>query len=201
MKGSPYSALRRVNIITLSAGHGAADPGAVAGKFTERERVITLTDLTAGLLRSVLGTGAVVVTPHSEDTHDSVKWINARYKFGTAWSLELHSDSSDRVKGDDADLRCGVYHGSHGDSPAIARGMAEAMKRYGAHPNTWARNHSAHRAGSLMWIRQTAPLSHLLELGFMEGRNDPAHLARLARICAGGIAYAFAGKYFQFPAE
>ncbi len=199
MNGTPYANLRAVPAVVIAAGHGASDSGACSGKHTERDEVITIVDLTAALLRPILGEGAVIIAPHKHDTHDTIKWLNKSYAYGTAWALEIHRDSAGTVTGEDADLRCGVYHGDRGDSPAIAADMVRTMKTYGAGPKSWARSHRDSPHGSLGWIRQPLVLSHLVELGFMEGRNDPAHLARLARILAGGIAHACTGRLYQFP--
>lgn len=199
MQGSSIFALKGVSTLVITAGHGGKDSGAVSGKFNERDEAISIVDQCAAILRGWLGDKAVVVAPHAQDTHETLPWINARYGMGKAWALELHRDSADTVKGDDASLRCGVYHGRSADSTATAQLLIKEFIRRGAHSKSWARPQTDSRHGGLMWINGLKCFSHLIELGFMEGANDPAHLTRLARIAAAGIARAFTGQLYTLP--
>lgn len=176
--------------IILAAGHGGTDTGAVSpdGKHRERDQAITLVDLIAPLLRQSGHT--VIVAPHAHDTHQSIPWINARYAAGTAIAYEIHRDSADTIRGlPDADGRLGIYHSGSAISTAYADAWAASARSNGAHRTTWARNHKASRfAGGLGWINQVRTRSFLLELAFMEGRNDATHLTWLATIAAIAIA-------------
>jgi len=199
MKTSPHRILQTVPTLILAAGHGGADPGACFGPFKESLEAVALTDAIAALLRPALPAGSLIVAPHHQDTHETIPWINARYKMGAAWAIEIHRDSADTIKEPAASLRGGVYHGASGASMDIAENMASAMRRAGAHESTWTRDHRDSRFRSLGWISQVACLSHLLELGFMEGRHDAEHLEHLAGIAAAALANAFAGITLTKP--
>lgn len=193
MKGSPIPLLATIPTLVLAAGHGGKDPGAESGKFNERDEVISIVDQIAALLRPYLGK-AIVIAPHEQDTHETIPWLNKRYPhFASALAIEVHRDSSDNVQGEDADLRCGLYHGSGGDSRTIATMLGAELRSRGAHPRSWVRPHTESPHGSLGFIRQPACLSLIMELGFVEGRNDPQHLTRLARMAAGALLKTFAG--------
>jgi N-acetylmuramoyl-L-alanine amidase len=193
MKNSPFRQLQSAGALILSAGHGGADPGACNDRQKERDQCILIVDAMAGILNEHSCVD-VMVTPHKLDTHEAIWWVNRYYpNFGTAWAVEVHRDSADTITEPAASLRCGVYHGASGGSGDVARGMLSVLKEHGAHGSSWAREHTESGHGSLMWITRCKPLSHLLELGFMEGANDEAHLRRLARMGAAALLWAFAG--------
>jgi N-acetylmuramoyl-L-alanine amidase len=195
MKNSPIPFLARVPTLVLAAGHGAKDTGACVPGFNERDECIWIVDEMERLLRPFLGT-ALVIAPHRHDTHETIPWLNARYPYlASAWALEIHRDSASTVSGEDADLRCGIYYGTSSDSRSIANIALGSLIAHGAHPRrSWTLCHTDSPHKSLGWIRQPFCLSHLMELGFMEGRNDPAHLSRLARMAAGALLKTFAGQ-------
>ncbi len=170
--------------IILAAGHGSTDTGAVSGPHRERDQAIALVD---DIARRLTSAGhSVIIAPHSGDTHQSIPWINARYPSGSAVAIEIHRDSADSVRGlPDADTRLGIYHSGSAISSAYADAWAASARANGAHYTTWARSHKASRfAGGLGWINQIHTRSFLLELAFMQGRNDATHLAWLANIAA-----------------
>jgi N-acetylmuramoyl-L-alanine amidase len=191
MRTSTLSQLQEPTTIVLAGGHGADDPGAEFGSFKERDEAIKIVDLMAADLRA-RGVN-VEIAPHEEDTQDSIRFVNERFGFGDAWVLEVHRDSASGLDPEDASLRCGVYYGTSESSKDIGEFLKAAYIRHGAHAKSWARPDTASRFGRLGWIRQTRPASHLLELGFMEGRNDDAHLRRLATIAANALFEAFTG--------
>ncbi len=172
--------------IILAAGHGGNDTGAVSldGKHRERDQAITLVDAMAARLTAA--GHSVVIAPHSQDTHQTIPWINARYPAGSAMAIEIHRDSADTIKGlPDADTRLGIYHSGSDISSAYADAWAASARANGAHSTTWARSHKASRfPGGLGWINQIRTRSFLIELAFMEGRNDSRHLEWLANIAA-----------------
>jgi len=195
MKDSPFVALQPVNRVILAAGHGGKDTGACFGEYTEREEAIEIVNRVAALLVKQLPSDAVVIAPHKLDTHETIPWlVEHGYTWGNAWALELHRDSASGLAEDIASLRCGVYHGPSKASAAIGQCMAGVMRSMGAHSSTWARPDTESRFTRLGWIRQPSALSHLLELGFMEGRHDSPHLDHLARIAAAAILAAFDGR-------
>jgi N-acetylmuramoyl-L-alanine amidase len=76
--------------ITITAGHGANDPGAVAGKYTERDLMTELRDITADKLTKA---GHAVKT-------DGARWENwplvraLGLVPGADWALELHTNAA-----------------------------------------------------------------------------------------------------------
>jgi N-acetylmuramoyl-L-alanine amidase len=173
-------------VIVLSAGHGAGDPGAVNGPHREADQCIFMVDTMAEVLRG-LGHECVKV-PHELGLKEAITWVNARYAPGRAWALEIHRDSAEGLDFADASNRCGVYHGTSRESKAIATDLLRSMLDIGAGSKSWARPDAVSRHKRLAWIRGPRVMSHLLELGFMEGDNSPAHLRLLAGIAARAVA-------------
>lgn len=173
--------------IILAAGHGAGDSGAASpdGKHNERDQAITIVDFARERLFN-LGY-YVTVAPHKHDTHESIAWLNKNFRWGQAWAFELHRDSASTIKGNEASFRCGVYHGSSTLSKSLAEQLVDGFKKSGATEKSWARNQNVSRHGRLGWIAQPECLSHLVELGFMEGNNDASHMSVLADIFVQGL--------------
>lgn len=195
MHGSPFNALKQVPAVLLVAGHGGKDCGATNGSHNERDQVIYITDRISKSLEAILPHGSCIVAPHGQDTHESIAWANRRYDWGDVWALEIHRDSFPPTTPEpDRSLRCGCYYGTSTQSRLIAEYVASAMKIAGAHSSTWARPDTVSGHSRLGWIRQPEALSHLIELGAMEGRNDQAHLDNLASIATAAILSAFAGR-------
>lgn len=169
--------------LILAAGHGSSDSGAVSpdGKHTERDQTIKIVDMAAALLcRAGIN---VIIAPHDHDTHQTIPWLD-KYHWGSAWAVEVHRDSADTIKEPAASFRCGIYHGSSLLSRRVAQYFVETAKQIGAHSSSWARDQKESRHTRLGWIAQPKCLSHLVEMGFMEGDNSPDHLYRLAEILA-----------------
>lgn len=192
MRTSSLSLLREPTIIVLAAGHGGSDIGAAHLGQNERDQAIIITNYVATLLRA--RHIAVEVAPHADDTHITIDWVNKRFRFGQAWALELHRDSAFGLDFDDASRRCGIYYGVSKSSKEVGEFVRDSFVAHGAHPRSWARPDTASRHGKLGWIRQTRPVAHILELGFMQGRHDDAHLFWLAQIAAFAIYEAFTGN-------
>lgn len=192
MKTSSLPLLQDPTIIVLAGGHGAGDPGACNGPHKERDQAIYLVDTMAEDLRN---RGVEVeIAPHEHDTHDSIPWVNSRFSFGDAWVIEVHRDSASGLDPEDASCRCGVYSGPSESARAVGQFLRRAFVAKGAHANSWARPDTDSHHGRLGWIRQTRPAAHLLELGFMEGRNTDAHLDWLAHLGAAALYEAFTGR-------
>lgn len=191
MRTSTLAQLQEPSTVVLAAGHGASDPGAEFGGFNERDEAVAIVDRMAAELRARGVT--VEVAPHREDTEDSIRFVNERFGFGDAWVIEVHRDSASGLSPDDASLRCGIYYGTSEGSRQIGEFVRASYLRHGAHARSWARPDTESRFGRLGWIRQTRSTASLLELAFMEGRNDDAHLSRLAEIGAAAVFEAFTG--------
>ena len=195
MRTSSLSLLQDPSVVVLAAGHGGIDCGATNGPFTERDQAITITNLVAELLRG--RNVEVAIAPHEEDTDESIVWVNRNYSFGDAWVLELHRDSADGLDLDDASRRCGIYYGISERSKNVGEFVRRSLIKHGAHHKSWVRPDTASRFGRLGWIRKTQPVAHLLELGFMEGKNDDAHLSWLAGVAAAALFEAFTGSLWE----
>ena len=203
MKTSLFEKLRQPTIVVLSAGHGAGDPGAVNGDFKEADEAIIMVDEIAKQLKKQGVT--VDVVPHENGLKGAIKYVNDRYDSGDAWAIEIHRDSADGLLAEQASLRCGVYYYPSQGSTEIGIFMANALKRFGAHDTSWARPDTDSRFKRLAWIREPEPVSHLLELGFMEGDNSKTHLLKLAKMAAQSLYEAFTGvawddKSIELPA-
>lgn len=176
------------NSILLAAGHGGRDTGAVStAGHMERDQAIIMVDMMAERLSSE-GV-SVIIAPHNLDTHETIPWMNERYQWGDVWALEIHRDSALQIAEPAASMRCGIYHGNSDISRSAAALWLGAMKARGAHSTSWMRSHTESRHGRLGWIAQPKALSHIIELGFMQGRNDRAHLEMLAIGCAESLAF------------
>ncbi len=173
-------------LLILAAGHGGSDPGACYQDYTERDQAIKIVGWMAEKLRAA---GVDVhVTDNSKDTHETIREVNE--KFGSraqCWAVEVHRDSASGLEWADASFRCGIYTGDSNNSQTIGLAVQNAMKAAGAGKHTWCKSHTKSRHGSLGWIRQVKVMSHLLELGFMEGDNSDEHLQKLADIGVAGL--------------
>jgi N-acetylmuramoyl-L-alanine amidase len=192
MKTSSHPALQKPSLIILSAGHGGGEPGACFQGHQEAQQAIFMVDVMADVLRS-LGVASVKV-PHTLGLQAGIAWINERYALGSAWALEIHRDSAVKSEFFDASTRCGIYYGTSAASRAISETLRLSMLRHGAGNRTWSRPDTVSNHKRLAWIRGPKPMSHLLELGFMQGANDDAHLRWLATMAAKAVCEVFTGQ-------
>lgn len=193
MKSSAHPILQRASVIVLSAGHGDGDPGAcyrdpASGVLYEEARqACYMVDVMAQTLR---GQGLQVdVVPCVLGLGDTIRWINERYAAGSAWALEVHRDSAEGLSADDASHRCGIYTGNSSQARDVGKDWAASM-RFGA-IQPWNRTHTASPRKSLAFVTRPRCLSMILELGFMQGRNDQPHLRKLAECAALACAEVF----------
>lgn len=192
MRTSSLRVLQDPTVIVLAAGHGGNSPGATSGPHEERKQAIIITKRMTELIKQ--NGVEVEVVPHELDLRPSIAWVNERFSFGDAWVIELHRDSADGLDLDDASRRCGIYYGTSESSKDVGNFVRLSLMAHGANSKSWARPDTASNHRSLGWIRQTRPVAHLLELGFMEGKNDDAHLDWLAKVAASAIFEAFTGR-------
>ena len=193
MKTSKLPLLDKIDTLILSAGHGGNDSGTVNGKYKEAVQIIQIVDTVAENLRAE---GIkVVIVPHALDSGRA--YVNERYKKPLdAWAVELHRDGFKGIKEPSASKRCGVYYGTSPDSKKIGDHIKSEFIKCGAHGTSWSRPDTKVRFKRLEWIRQVNTLSHLLELGFIQGKNDQNHLAWLAMLATQVIYEAFTGKQY-----
>ena len=179
--------MSRKATVVLAAGHGGSDPGACFGDYTERDEAVQIVKYIAEILKA--DGISVWVSDHSKDTHQTIPEINTTFgASASTWAIEIHRDSASGLEKDDASTRCGIYTGNSEISRSIGLAVSNAMKAAGAHKRSWSRSHTESRhKGGLGWINQVACMSHLIELGFMEGEHGDAHMRKLAAIGAAGI--------------
>ena len=204
MLNSKFEYLRSPNSITLAAGHGGSDPGAVSGSDVEAQDNIFTTNRIYNNLKAM---GLEVnLVPHDLDLIGAISYVNSRYQWGQTWALEIHRDSASGLSSNTADNRVGVYGfgqytGQDGKfytedvrSMSIAKFMRDKMVQLGAETSSWARADNSASFGRLGWIRDTKPVAHLIELAFVQGDNSPTHLNWLADIASAAIYEAFTGS-------
>lgn len=205
MNTSKFEYLKNINKIALSPGHGSVDPGAVNGKFHEAKQVRTITNKIADNLRAKgievdvmsdsllegLKTGNAVL-------QKQINWVNNNYKtLNSAWAIQIHRDSASGLDFDDASTRWGVYfYKDSSKSKEIADFIRQIFFNEGKNKNSWARHHFVTQGTGqfgLGWLQKTIPVSHLFEMGFMQGDNSDEHLNRLAEVATKAIYEAFTG--------
>jgi len=161
----PNRYLTGIQKIVLQAGHGGGDPGATGNSSTEN---VETNQIVARLARILRFNNLNVVIDPDLSLANAVSYVNRNYKFGQDWLLEIHKDSAAA----DPNLlrnRMGIYYyGGDIDSQNIAQSMIQIMESNGASPASWANPDTVSRFGRLGWIRDTIPLAHLIECGFMQ---------------------------------
>ena len=164
--------------IILVAGHSPNDPGAVNGIYKEADETVKIVNQVEQLLNKV---GFLnIKVPHDLDFIESTTWINKNYR-DEDLVIEVHRDSSANVDFNESSTRLGVYGvGGSNYSMDLASTLAGIFKRKSRNKNCWARPDSV--MGGLYLIRNTNPTALLVEMGFMQGRNDDEHINWLATI-------------------
>lgn len=183
-----------MKIPLIAAGHGAADSGAVSQHGNERDQCIEIVDA----IRSILLAKKIpaIVTPHEEDTQESIAWINRYMANGKIHpsnfrAFEIHRDWGN-VTGDDAKYRCGVIYGDSQTSKRMAETMHTAMMSAGAGKNTRIIHHKngTRHKGGIGFIKQPSCYSFILELGFVQAPWTADLKNKLAEIAAAAITTA-----------
>lgn len=161
--------LQLVNRIVLQAGHGGQagerfDPGAI-GPNGETENAEVL-QIIGRLVPKLHRAGLPVLLLPDKRLPGAIQDVNT-YCTANDWVLELHKDSTTQMH---AGLvrRMGVYYlGGDTGSAAVAHELIEAFAVAGCR-NAWRRPDTAHRDSRLAWLRNTRPVAHLIECGFMQ---------------------------------
>jgi N-acetylmuramoyl-L-alanine amidase len=194
----PNRYLANIKRVVLQAGHGQGDPGSVANGFTENAENNQIVARVARMLR--YNNIETVVDPDLSLVN-AINYVNQNHKFGEDWCIEIHKDSADGVDPASLKDRLGVYYyGGDPDSQAIATQMAQVFKNNGASSLCWARPDTAGRFGRLGWIRDTIPLSHLIECGFIQAGVSDGDDERYAKWVAQAICDAL-GKGFKYDLD
>lgn len=173
--------------IFISAGHYLNEPGATSfANTTEAEEMMQTRDLITQELKLMgLEEGQNFVTvPDHLDLTPTIHWINSRARLGDV-ALEIHGNAFDGlVQG----TECFYIDGNserQEDAQLILDTLLQQvpeLKSRGAKPDTSAKD------GSLAFCRQVSIRSLLLELCFIDNREDFLLLHRQRRQFARGIA-------------
>lgn len=149
----------------LAAGHGGADPGAVAGGTNERTENIRVVAGAAAILRSQdLGETELVIVPHDLARVGEAAYVNSHMRDpGRDLCLAVHQNSNAGSPGTGTE----TYYGA----PALAN---EIHREIAAHLGL--RDRGVKNGRFLYWNAATKPASALLEMGFI---NNPADLQRV----------------------
>lgn len=174
--------------IFISAGHGGKetggiDPGTIAGGTTEAKEMILLRDL---ILTELRARGFEVLSvPDSLSARGSIEWINSRANRNDV-ALEIHADaaSSPAVNG------ASVYYIANNEerksnAETLLMGLLRRVPQLnsrGVKPDT------ATGMGQLMFTRQVAIASLLMQVIFLTSPQDRTLLQTRRREFAVGIA-------------
>jgi hypothetical protein len=173
--------------IFISAAHGGKeagvnDPGSIAGGTTEAKEMILLRDLIVTELRA--RNFEVLAVPDDLSAAQTITWINSRART-TDVALEIHADSanSPAVRG------ASVFYIANNDE---RRKNAELLlvgliRRVPQLPNRGVKPDTDSGLGSLIFCRQTAIASLLMQVGFISSPDDRNLLQTRRRDFALGI--------------
>ncbi len=174
--------------VFISAGHGGKeaggiDPGSIAGGTTEAKEMILLRDL---ILTELRARGFEVLSvPDSLSARASIEWINSRARRNdVAVEIQADSASSPAVNG------ASVYYISNNEerksnAETLLMGLLRRVPQLnsrGVKPDT------ATGMGQLMFTRQVAIASLLMQVIFLSSPEDRALLQTRRREFAVGIA-------------
>lgn len=169
--------------IFLSAGHGAGDPGAMAGGITEKEELIETRDAAVKEMRS-RGLDVLWV-PDTLNLKQTIYWINDHSRRGDV-ALEIHADAFSNTKVRGASI---YYIDSNQQRTADAELVLQALlKAVPGLPSRGAKPDTATGVGSLGFCRQVDIPSMLMELGFLTNPEDRTLLQTKRQDFARGIA-------------
>ncbi|MDJ0736733.1 MAG: N-acetylmuramoyl-L-alanine amidase [Nostocaceae cyanobacterium] len=174
--------------IFISAAHGGReagriDPGSIAGGTTEAREMILLRDLIVTELR---GQGFEVLwVPDDLSARETINWINARDRRGDV-ALEIHSNaaSSPAIRGSS------VFYIANNDErkkhgELLLLGL---LRRVTQLPDRGVKPDTESGLGSLVFCRQVAIPSLLMEVCFLSNPEDRSLLQNRRRDFAQGIA-------------
>ncbi|BAY24589.1 cell wall hydrolase/autolysin [Calothrix sp. NIES-2100] len=174
--------------IFISAAHGGKetggiDPGTIAGGTTEAKEMILLRDLIVTELRA--RNFEVLAVPDDLSAANTIAWINSRGR-STDVALEIHADaaSSPSVRGASV-----FYIASNNQRKSNAELLLLGLlRRVPQLPNRGVKPDSDTGLGKLVFCRQTAIASLLMQVGFLSSPEDRSLLQNRRRDFALGIA-------------
>ena len=194
----PNKYLTNITQVVLQAGHGQGDPGSIYNGITENTENNQIIVRLARILRFC---GIDTVVSPDLNLANAIAYINQNYTLGKQWCIEIHKDSADAVDPAKLKNRVGVYYlGGDPDSQSIAEQMIKVIENNGADSLSWARPDTVARFGRLGWIRDTKPLSHLIECGFIQDDVSEVADEKYAKWAAQAICDAL-GKAFIYDMD
>jgi hypothetical protein len=174
--------------IFISAAHGGKetggiDPGSVAGGTTEAREMILLRDLIVTELRA--RSFEVLSVPDDLSAANSIAWINSRGR-STDVAVEIHADaaSSPNVRGASV-----FYIANNNQRKSNAELLLTGLlRRVPQLPNRGVKPDTDSGLGKLIFCRQLAIASLLMQVGFLSSPEDRSLLQNRRRDFALGIA-------------
>ncbi|NJL78046.1 MAG: cell wall hydrolase [Richelia sp. RM2_1_2] len=174
--------------IFISAGHGGKetggiDPGFIAGGTTEAKEMILLRDL---ILTELRARGLEVLSvPDSLSARASIEWINSRGNRNDV-AVEIHADSASSPAVNGASV---YYIANNEERKSNAETLLMALLRRVPQLNSrGVKPDTATGMGQLIFTRQVAIASLLIQVIFLSSPQDRALLQSRRREFAVGIA-------------
>lgn len=174
--------------IFISAAHGGKetggiDPGSVAGGTTEAREMILLRDLIVIELRA--RNFEVLSVPDDLSAANSIAWINSRGR-STDVALEIHADAASNPSVRGASV---FYIANNTQRKSNAELLLTGLlRRVPQLPNRGVKPDTDSGLGRLIFCRQTAIASLLMQVAFLTNPEDRALLQNRRRDFALGIA-------------
>ncbi|BAY08883.1 hormogonium tapered terminus morphoprotein TftA [Calothrix sp. NIES-2098] len=174
--------------IFISAAHGGKeaggiDPGTIAGGTTEAREMILLRDLIVTELRA--RNFEVLSVPDDLSAADTIAWINSRGR-STDVALEIHADAASNPSVRGASV---FYIANNNQRKSNAELLLVGLlRRVPQIPNRGVKPDTDSGLGRLIFCRQTAIASLLMQVGFLSSPEDRALLQNRRRDFALGIA-------------
>lgn len=169
--------------IFISAGHGAGDPGAVAGGTTEAQEMILLRDQIVPELRS--RGFEVLSAPDDQSPSQKLSWINARTLTGDV-AIEIHADAYENPGTRGATVFYIAGNTERKNQADIL--LLALLRRLPQLPNRGAKPDTATGTGRVAFCRQVSIPSLLMEVGFLTNPDDRLLLQSRRHDIALGIA-------------
>lgn len=181
--------------VFIAAGHGGSDPGAVGNGTNERDLTIQIINQMAQLLTAQDMKGRqLVVVPHNLNLIDEINWINAQSNDPAHdLCIEVHLNA-----GGGTGVENWYYSGIE-SSAQFARELLAPLVAYTGLANRGIKGDATNRYGRLGFIRDTAPMASLIELGFIDNANDVRIVKEKGAIALAAAVLAACGGSYVVP--
>lgn len=178
--------LKSIKRLIISVGHGGDadnfDTGAVFGNVTENDQCRVIAGY---LVKELLAHDMPLLIVPDWSLSRTTKFINTEGVSFSDWAIELHKDSTSNYDPKRLHRLCGFYFVRNSvDSEAISKAVINTMIGEGANTKSWVRPDTMSNHGRLGFLRNTNCLSHIVELGFMEGDTSDAECQFYAKALA-----------------